>query len=170
MSYNTKNYRKQGGESWVVDGTLTVNGTLEVDAGATVTGLVDTALLVPASASALGGIKAATKGAGDTVECKIDATSSKLYVAPPAAATSSALGGIKAAEKGAGDTVECKIDTASSKLYVAPAAGATADAAGVVKMAANQADSTAAEVADLLTDFNALLAKLKAAGVMVDDA
>jgi hypothetical protein len=132
MSYNTKNYREQGGESWVVDGTLTVNGTLDVDAGATVTGLVDVSLLVPASASALGGIKAATKGAGDTVECKIDATSSKLYVAPPAVAT--------------------------------------ADAAGVVKMAANQADSTAEDVAGLLADFNALLAKLKAAGIMAADA
>lgn len=94
MSYNIKNYREQGGESWVVDGKLTVNGTLEVDAGATVTGL---ALLVPASASALGGIKAATKGAGDTVECKIDATSSKLYVAPPAAATADAAGVVKMA-------------------------------------------------------------------------
>lgn len=92
MSYNIKNYREQGGESWVVDGKLTVNGTLEVDAGATVTGL-----LVPASASALGGIKAATKGAGDTVECKIDATSSKLYVAPPAAATADAAGVVKMA-------------------------------------------------------------------------
>lgn len=92
MSYNIKNYREQGGESWVVDGKLTVNGTLEVDAGATVTGL-----LAPASASALGGIKAATKGAGDTVECKIDATSSKLYVAPPAAATADAAGVVKMA-------------------------------------------------------------------------
>jgi hypothetical protein len=97
MSYNIKNYREQGGESWVVDGKLTVNGTLEVDAGATVTGLVDVSLLVPASASALGGIKAATKGAGDTVECKIDATSSKLYVAPPAAATADAAGVVKMA-------------------------------------------------------------------------
>lgn len=34
------------------------------------------------------------------------------------------------------------------------------------KTAANQADSTATEVAGLLTDFNALLAKLIAAGLM----
>ena len=32
--------------------------------------------------------------------------------------------------------------------------------------AANQADSTAATIADLNTDFNALLAKLQAAGLM----
>lgn len=35
---------------------------------------------------------------------------------------------------------------------------------------ANQAASTAATVADLKTDFNALLTKLKSAGLMVADA
>ena len=35
-----------------------------------------------------------------------------------------------------------------------------------VKPAALQADSTATEVADLVSDFNALLAKLKASGLM----
>lgn len=35
--------------------------------------------------------------------------------------------------------------------------------------AANQADSEATTVAGLVTDFNALLAKLKAAGLMADD-
>ena len=33
---------------------------------------------------------------------------------------------------------------------------------------ANQADSTATEVAELLADFNGLLAKLQAAGIMAD--
>ena len=36
-------------------------------------------------------------------------------------------------------------------------------------IAENQADSTATDVAGLVTDFNALLAKLKAAGLMVAD-
>lgn len=36
--------------------------------------------------------------------------------------------------------------------------------------AANQAGSTATTIADLKTDFNALLAKLKAAGLMAADA
>ena len=98
------------------------------------------------------------------------ATVTGLAADPLLAATATALGGIKAATKGAGDTVECKIDGTSSKLYVAPTAAAKADAAGVVKMVANQADSTATEVAGLVTDFNALLAKLKAAGIMVADA
>ena len=36
-------------------------------------------------------------------------------------------------------------------------------------IAANQADSTATDAAGLVTDFNALLAKLKAAGLMEDE-
>jgi hypothetical protein len=43
---------------------------------------------------------------------------------------------------------------------------ATTAAAGTVKMAATQANSTATDVAGLVTDLNALLAKLKAAGIM----
>lgn len=73
MSYNAKNYKKQGGDEWVVNGKLTFGGDAVVDglAGATVT--------KAATGSVLGGIKAAAKGAGDTVEIKIDATTSKLY-------------------------------------------------------------------------------------------
>ena len=40
---------------------------------------------------------------------------------------------------------------------------------GGVKQSANQADSTATTVELLVTDFNALLAKLKTAGIMVAD-
>ena len=36
-------------------------------------------------------------------------------------------------------------------------------------VAENQADSTATDTAGLVTDFNALLAKLKAAGIMAAD-
>ena len=36
----------------------------------------------------------------------------------------------------------------------------------VLRPAAGQANSTAVDVADLVSDFNALLAKLKAAGLM----
>ena len=43
---------------------------------------------------------------------------------------------------------------------------ATTSTAGIVKQAATQANSTASDVAGLVTDFNALLAKLKAAGIM----
>lgn len=72
MSYNVKNYTEQGGEKTVI------GGTFEVLDGATVTGV--TGITSAAKATVLGGIKAATKGGGDTVEAKIDGTSSKLYV------------------------------------------------------------------------------------------
>ena len=51
--------------------------------------------------------------------------------------------------------------------YTLPAA--TADALGGVMLAANQADSTATTVAGLKDDFNALLTKLKTAGIMAAD-
>jgi hypothetical protein len=46
---------------------------------------------------------------------------------------------------------------------------ATTSVLGGVKQATNQADSTATDVAGLLADFNALLLKLKTAGIMVAD-
>lgn len=113
MSYNTKNYQENGEK-------LVIGGTLEIEDGATVTGL-------PA--------------------------------AEISKATSSTLGGIKAATKSAGDTVEIKIDSSSAKLY-----------APTYPKAANQVASTAAELADLKTDFNNLLSKLKTAGLMEADS
>lgn len=91
--------------------------------------------------------------------------------ATAAAASAEALGGIMAAAKGEQDTVEVKIGT-DSKLYVPvyPAAytlpAATADVLGGVKLAASQTDSVAATIADLKSDFNALLGKLRVAGLM----
>jgi len=91
-----------------------------------------------------------------------------------AAASAEALGGVMAEAKGEGDTVEVKIGS-DSKLYV-PAypeeyalPGASADTLGGVLAAANQADSVATTIAELKIDFNALLAKLKASGVMLPD-
>jgi len=49
-------------------------------------------------------------------------------------------------------------------LEVLPGASVTG-----LPVAENQADSTATDVAGLVTDFNALLAKLKAAGLMAAD-
>lgn len=89
-----------------------------------------------------------------------NATVTGLTAAPLAAAGTD-LGGVKAAAAGAGDTVECKINGTTKKLMV--------PTYPVVPAAANQADSTATEVAGLVVDFNALLAKLKAAGLMTDD-
>ena len=70
------------------------------------------------------------------------------YTLPPA--TSETLGGVKV---GAGLSVS---------------EDGTLSADGITK-AENQADSTATDAEGLVTDFNALLAKLKAAGLMEDD-
>lgn len=95
--YNTKNYTEQGGEKTVIDGEIAVNGTLTVADGATVTGI--TGVAAAAKATVLGGVKAATKGAGDTVEVKINETTSRLYVPTypvlPEAATTETAGIVK---------------------------------------------------------------------------
>jgi len=128
-THNTRNYAAHGGGEWVIGGKLTI---LE---GATVEGLTATA--AAASADALGGIKAAERGVGDTVEAKIG-EDAKLYV------------------------------PAYPEDYVLPAA--TADTLGGVQLAANQVDSAASTIAGLNIEFNALLVKLKAAGIMAPDA
>ena len=128
-TYTVKNYAAHGGGEWVVGGKLTV-----LD-GAVVTGL--TATTAPASAAALGGVKAAAKVENDSVEVKIG-EDAKLYV------------------------------PAYPEEYVLPAAAA--EAFGGVKLAGNQPDSTASTIAALNIEFNALLAKLKSAGIMVPDA
>ena len=46
---------------------------------------------------------------------------------------------------------------------------AAADNPGIVRIVTNQAASAAADIAALVTDFNALLQKLKAAGIMAAD-
>lgn len=60
--------------------------------------------------------------------------------------------------------VVANMDDVDGGAYTLPAA--TTSALGGVKKAANQADSVATDVAGVVTDFNALLAKLKAAGMM----
>jgi hypothetical protein len=93
MSYNAKNYTEQGGEKTVI------GGTLEVLDGATVTGI--TGVAATANANTLGGIKAAAAGDIDTVEVKIDSSTSKLYVPTypvlPVAATTETAGIVKMA-------------------------------------------------------------------------
>ena len=100
-THNTRNYAAHGGGEWVIGGKLTVLS------GATVEGLTATA--APASATALGGVKAAAKAVTDTVEAKIG-EDAKLYV--PAypedyvlpASAADALGGVKLAANQADST------------------------------------------------------------------
>jgi len=103
---------------------------------------------------------------GGTLEIKEGASVTGLSADPLLVATEETLGGVKAAAADEGDTVEIKIGE-DGKLY-APTypTDATESVSGLVKMAANQADSIAEDTATLVTDFNALLAKLKAAGLM----
>ena len=63
-----------------------------------------------------------------------------------------------------GGTLEIKEGASVTGL---PAAAA--DNAGMVNLAVNQAASTAADVAAMVIDFNALLQKLKDAGIMAAD-
>ncbi len=174
MSYNAKNHMKQGGNEWVIDGALTFGEN------AVVTGLDGATVASAATESTLGGIKAATKGAGDTVEIKIDAASAKLYAPTypvlPTAATEEDAGIVKAATKGAGDTVEIKIDSSTSKLYaptypVLPTA-ATEEDAGIVKMAANVPLLSEESPEDEVTaaEYNLLVQALIAAGVIAPAA
>lgn len=106
---------------------------------------------------------------GGTLEIKEGASVTGLSADPLLVATEETLGGVKAAAADEGDTVEIKIGE-DGKLY-APTypTDATESVSGLVKMAANQADSIAENTATLVTDFNALLAKLKAAGLMAAD-
>ena len=69
-----------------------------------------------------------------------------------------------------GAQVEGLTDLLDISIEPDPLEAATTDAIGGVMLAANQADSTASTVAGLKDDLNALLAKLKAAGVMAADA
>jgi len=71
-------------------------------------------------------------------------------------------------------TVDALTSTSATSALSANQGKALSDALTVLsdaltaKTAANQADSVAETVADLVTDFNGLLAKLIAAGLMAD--
>ena len=78
---------------------------------------------------------------------------------PYSAATASKIGAVKIGS-GLDVTYACVVSVKA----------ATADAIGGVKQAANQAASTAADVAGVVADLNALIGKLKTAGIMVADA
>lgn len=101
---------------------------------------------------------------GGTLEIKEGASVMGLPFPELSAATETTLGGIKAATKTETDIVPAKIG-ADGILYVP-----TYPTVPEIPVAQNQAASTAVDIAGLLSDFNALLAKLKAAGLMAADS
>lgn len=138
MSHNTKNYMKQGGDEWVIEGKLAFGED------AVVTGLDGATVASAATKDALGGIKAATKGAGETVEIKIDATSAKLYAPTypvlPTAATADDAGLVKMAANVpllSEESPEDEVTAAEYNLLVQALI-----AAGVIAPAAGDGDST----------------------------
>jgi hypothetical protein len=94
---------------------------------------------------------------GGSLEIKEGASVTGLPSSQISLATETTIGGIKAASKTETDTVLAKIGS-DGKLYVQ-----------TYPVAANQVESTAEDVSTLLVDFNALLTKLKAAGLMEAD-
>lgn len=100
---------------------------------------------------------------GGILEIKEGASVTGLPSPEVSAATETTLGGIKAAAKTETDTVPAKIG-ADGILYVT-----TYPVVPEMPVSDNQAISTAEDVPGLLADFNALLLKLKAAGLMAAD-
>ncbi len=94
---------------------------------------------------------------GGTLEIQEGAVVTGLAADPLLAATESTLGGVKASTKEITDTVPAKIGE-DGILYVPTYPD--------IPVMDNQADSTATDAASLVTDFNALLAKLITAGLM----
>jgi hypothetical protein len=101
---------------------------------------------------------------GGTLEIKEGASVTGLPSSQVPAATETTLGGVKATAKTETDTVPAKIGT-DGNLYVP-----TYPTVPEVPVAVNQAVSTAEDITTLLADFNALLVKLKIAGLMAPDA
>lgn len=100
---------------------------------------------------------------GGILEIRDGATVTGLAANPLLAATESAFGGIKAAAKEEVDTVPAKIG-ADGNLYVP-----TYPDVPEIPVAEYQADSTTEDLPALLADLNALLAKLRAAGLMATE-
>ncbi|GAB6170815.1 hypothetical protein JCM15765_02930 [Paradesulfitobacterium aromaticivorans] len=100
---------------------------------------------------------------GGTLEIKEGASVTGLPSSTISLATEAAIGGVKAAAKTEMDTVPAKIGE-DGKLYVP-----TYPSIEEIPVLENQANSTASDIAGLVTDFNALLSKLKSAGLMAAD-
>ncbi|BBN99163.1 head fiber protein [Sporolactobacillus terrae] len=119
--------------------------------------------------------KAGSGATSVTVDAITDASTigKSVLKATDAAAVRTAIGagtsnlalGTTSTTAKAGDYAPAWADVSGKPSTFAPVA-ATSSVVGGVKQAAIQADSTATDVAGLVTDFNTLLAKLRAAGII----
>lgn len=109
--------------------------------------------IAQAATASTSGLSIGTVTSGDTASATI--TDGKLNLVLPK--------GDKG-DTGAQGPQGAKGDPGAS--YTLPAANTTT--LGGVKQAAAQEDSTASDVAGLVTDFNTLLAKLRAAGILAN--
>jgi hypothetical protein len=87
MSYNTRNYTEQGGEKTVIGGEVEILGTLTIDNGATVAGVVTAAVVNNLTTTTTG--KALDAAQGKALKTLVDAK----YTA--ADATTAAAGLVK---------------------------------------------------------------------------
>ena len=71
MSYNTKNYTEQGGEKTVIGGEIEILGTLTIDDGATVAGVVTAAVVNNLTTTTTG--KALDAAQGKELKTLVDA-------------------------------------------------------------------------------------------------
>ena len=101
---------------------------------------------------------------GGTLEIKEGASVTGLPSPQISAANETAYGGVKAAARTETDTIPVKIG-ADGNLYIP-----TFPVVPELPEAENQPASTAEDIPGLLTDFNTLLTKQKAAGLMAADA
>lgn len=100
---------------------------------------------------------------GGSLEIKEGASVTGLPTPTLSVATETVLGGILADSKAETDTVSVKIDE-TGLLYVP-----TYPDIPETPVMVNQANSEATEIATLVSDFNALLLKLKTSGFMAAD-
>lgn len=95
MSYNTSNYRAQGGANEVINGTLTVNGTISVESGGKIQ------LKTGSSVVPNGGTQAATIADAEVAHA-LNSTFSDTEVETALDALGAKINSILAALEGAG--------------------------------------------------------------------
>lgn len=140
------NYNENGGDATVIGGTLTVTGTLEIAEGATVTGVV-TAEVIDALTSTEAG-KALSAKQGKELKTLVDAKIPTVSI------------------------IDTLVSIDATKVLSAKQGKALKDLIDAIPeqgVATLQANSTASDVAGLVVDFNALLGKLKVAGLMATE-